>query len=105
MKTTPTRSLAPMRAKLRERRDLTQAMYFHRLNVRELAELCGSRRHQSTISHLHSGARDTCDVYLARRIEEVLRLAPGSLFTPVSRSDNLVAAPFPTTPRRRKQMA
>lgn len=63
-------------------------MFFHRLNVRQLAELCGTDyrgrpRHLSTISHLHSGVRDTCSVILARRIEEALRMHPGALFMPV----------------------
>lgn len=91
----------PMRAKLRSRRDLQQAMFFNRLNVRELSELCGSLRHRSTVGHLHSGARSTCSVFLARRIEEVLRMPPGSLFMPVGCSDRY-DAPIPNPKRRKK---
>lgn len=94
-------STAPMRAKLRSQRDLRQAMMFNRLNVRELSELCGSLRHRSTVGHLHSGTRDTCDVFLARRIEDVLRMHPGSLFMPVGCSDSFVA----TTSSRKKAAA
>jgi hypothetical protein len=91
----------PMRAKLRNQRDLRDAMHFSRLNVRQLAELCGvdhrgNARHRSTISHLHAGVRDTCDVFLARRIEEALRMHPGSLFMPVGCSSHVA----PTTPRK-----
>lgn len=75
-------SKAPMRVKIRDVEDLRQAMYFSDLNVRELSELCGSLRHRSTIGHLHSGARTTCTVALGKRIEKVLRVAPGSLFRP-----------------------
>lgn len=90
----------PLRAKLRSRRDLQQAMYFNRLNVRELSQLCGSLRHRSTIGHLHSGARDTCDVFLARRIEETLRMHPGSLFVLQGCSDNPASTPCPTTRKK-----
>jgi len=75
-------SAAPMRVKLRDVEDLRQAMQFNDLNVRELSELCGSLRHRSTIGHLHSGTRDTCSWPLGKRIEKVLRVAPGSLFRP-----------------------
>lgn len=94
-------SAAPMRARLRSQRDLRQAMMFNRLNVRELSELCGSLRHRSTIGHLHSGTRATCDVFLARRIEDTLRMPPGSLFMPLGCSDNRVA----TTTNRKKVAA
>lgn len=81
-------------------------MHFARLNVRQLAELCGTdyrgrARHLSTISHLHSGVRDTCDVYLARRVEEALRVHPGALFMPVVTSDRFDM----TQPPKRKKKA
>jgi len=94
-------SAAPMRAKLRNVRDLKQAMMFNRLNVRELSELTGSLRHRSTIGHLHSGTRSTCDVFLARRIEDILRLAPGSVFQPLVSTVNSEA----THPSPRKKTA
>lgn len=94
-------SAAPMRVRLRDLEDLRQAMYFQDLNVRELAELCGSLRHRSTIGHLHSGTRDTCSVILAKRIEKVLRVHPGSLFRPVMSS---VTSDTPT-PQTRKKVA
>lgn len=105
----PAPSLAPMRAKLRSRRDLRDAMHFARVNVRQLAELCGTdyrgrARHLSTLSHLHSGVRDTCDVYLARRVEEVLRLHPGALFMPVVTSDQVVT-PQPDKTKKRAAVA
>ena len=75
-------SAAPMRVKVRDVEDFRQAMDFNDLNVRELSELCGSLRHRSTIGHLHSGTRTTCSYVLAKRIEKVLRVAPGSLFRP-----------------------
>lgn len=70
-------------------------MHFARVNVPELAELCGSPRHRSTIAHLHAGTRNTCTVHLARRIEEVLRLHPGALFAPVVTTGNVVTSSQP----------
>jgi hypothetical protein len=92
-------SAAPMRVRLRNTRHLRDAMHFARVNVRELAEMCGSIRHRSTIGHLHSGTRSTCSVALGRRIEERLRLYPGSLFDPVVTTVNPVVT---TTPPRKK---
>lgn len=84
---------APMRAKIRDRRDLVECMRFYRLSTRGLAELCGSVRHQSTIAHLRSGQRNTCSVHLARRIEEILRQHAGALFTPVVCNDKVAPTP------------
>lgn len=89
-------SSAPMRVRLRSSRDLRDAMFFARVNVRELAEMCGSVRHRSSISHLHSGTRNTCSVVLGRRIEERLRLHPGALFEPVVSNVSLVATAAPS---------
>lgn len=97
---TLTPSAAPMRVKLRDRRDLREAMFFARLNVRQLADIVGPR-HRSTIGHLHSGARDTCPVFLGRRLEEVLRMHPGSLFVPVGRSANVVTTTAAPTTRKK----
>lgn len=97
MKLIPT--TAPARARLRDVRDLQDHMDFHGLNVRELSELCGSLRHRSTIGHLHSGARNTCTIALAKRIERILRQPPGALFTPMPRSDKLGITPPPTRKR------
>lgn len=88
-----------MRVKLRDLEDFRQAMWFNDLNVRELSELCGSLRHRSTIGHLHSGTRATCSVILGKRIEKVLRVAPGSLFRP---SLSTVKSDAPTTMIRKK---
>ena len=96
----PIPSAAPMRARLRDVRDLQEAMRFARLNVRELSELCGSLRHRSSIGHLHSGTRNTCSIVLAGRIEKILRVHPGALFTPVPRSDTVVIT-SPTTTRKK----
>lgn len=92
-------SAAPMRARLRSRRDFNESMRFYRLSTRDLSELCGSLRHQSTIAHLRSGQRNTCAVPLARRIEEILRQHAGALFTPVVTSDNVAVTP-PTSRKR-----
>lgn len=93
-------SAAPARARLRDVRDLQDHMDFHGLNVRELSELCGSLRHRSTIGHLHSGARSTCSIHLAKRIEKILRQPPGALFTPVPRSDMVVITPASTSRKK-----
>lgn len=94
-----TASAAPMRVKLRSTRDLRDAMFFARVNVRELSEMCGSLRHRSTIGHLHSGTRNTCSVALGRRIEERLRLHPGALFEPVLTTVQMVT-PVHTTRKK-----
>lgn len=99
MATTQGITASRTRARLRNRRDFLDAMTFNRLNVRELAELCGRSTHQHTISHLRSGTRNTCSVHLARRIEEVLRERPGALFELSVSSDSLVTA-TPTRGRR-----
>lgn len=93
-------SNTPMRARIRDPWDLNQAMGFYGLSTRELSELCGSLRHQSTIAHLRSGQRNTCTVALAKRIEKVLRQHAGALFTPIVTSDNVSPTP-PTTVRKR----
>ncbi len=93
-------SSAPMRAKLRSRRDLNDSIRFYRMSTRELSELCGSLRHRSTIAHLRSGQRTTCTVHLARRIEDVLRQHAGALFTPIVTSDKLAVTP-PSPVRKR----
>lgn len=50
--------------------------------VRSLAEAVGGKQCRSTIGHLRSGARKTCDPDLAKRIERVLNAPKGSLFIP-----------------------
>lgn len=67
-------------AQLRSRQILRGAMDYHRLTVRELSVACGNPKHRSIIGHLHSGARDRCPPFLARRIEEALCMPPGSVF-------------------------
>lgn len=69
-----------LEVRLRSAQALQDAMKFGGLNVRELAEACGSPRHRSAIGHLHSGARNRCSPALAARIERVLRIPPHSLF-------------------------
>lgn len=69
-----------VRARLRSRQALRDAMDYQRLTVRELSVACGRPSYRSTIGHLHSGDRLTCSPHLARRIEEALRLYPGALF-------------------------
>lgn len=92
-----TPSTPAMRVRLKNTRDLRDAMFFARVNVRELSEMCGSLRHRSTIGHLHSGTRTTCSVALGRRIEERLRLHPGALFEPVLTTVQMVTtSPAPS---------
>lgn len=69
-----------IRARLKSLEGLHDAMHFSNVNVRELAELCGSMRHRATIGHLHSGQRDTCSWPLAQKITKQLRMPPHSLF-------------------------
>lgn len=74
--TPPTR----IRARLKNLEDLHDAMNFSHVNIRELADLCGSQRHRATIGHLHSGQRSTCSWPLAQKITKQLRMPPHSLF-------------------------
>ena len=69
------------RARLRDVQLLIDAMEFSDVDVRKLSELCGDMRHRSTIGHLHSGARNTCEWPLAASIEKRLRVPRHSLFT------------------------
>lgn len=69
-----------LEVRLRSPQALQDAMYFARLNVRELAAACGKQSYRSTIGHLRSGHRNRCSPHLAARIEHVLRLPPHSLF-------------------------
>ncbi len=63
--------------------------------VRSLAAAVGGSRYRSTIGHLRSGARSTCDPDLAKRIEKVLNAPKGSLFMPsVSRVAREVAPAY-----------
>lgn len=67
-------------------------MTFRGFTVRSLAERANGNR--STIGHLRSGARTTCDPELAKRIEKALDAPAGSLFVPqVSRVAREVASP------------
>lgn len=59
---------------------LAQYMKHRGFTVRSLAELVGANR--STIGHLRSGKRSTCDPAIARRIERFLDAPAGSLFVP-----------------------
>jgi hypothetical protein len=60
--------------------------------VRSLADAVGGSHLRSTIGHLRSGKRPTCDKDLAKRIERVLNAPKGSLFIPsVSRVSREVA--------------
>lgn len=60
--------------------------------VRSLADAVGGAHLRSTIGHLRSGKRSTCDRDLALRIERVLNAPRGSLFIPsVSRVAREVA--------------
>lgn len=51
--------------------------------VRSLADALGDQRLRSTIGHLRSGKRPTCDPTLARRIEKVLDAPRDSPFVPL----------------------
>lgn len=50
--------------------------------VRSLADAVGGPKYRSTIGHLRSGARRSCDPDLAKRIERVLNAPRNSLFMP-----------------------
>lgn len=90
--------LAPQRTipTLRSPRALRDAMDYRRYTVRTLSVACGSIKHKSVIGNLRSGYRNTCDVTLARRIEEALGLYAGALFDLSTTNTNIVS-----TPRRR----
>lgn len=51
--------------------------------VRTLADAVGGPQLRSTIGHLRSGKRATCDPALARRIEKALDAPRDSLFVPL----------------------
>ena len=91
---------APMRARLRDVRDLQDAMRFAGLTCRDMAELCGNIKHRSTVGHLHAGTRNTCTIALAKRIEKILRVHPGALFTPMPRSAIVVTTATPPTRKK-----
>lgn len=59
-----------------------QYMKHRGFTVRSLAQALGDDRYRSTIGHLRSGKRPTCDPALAKRIEKVLDAPLGSLFIP-----------------------
>ena len=61
---------------------LAQYMLTRGFTVRSLAVAVGKPKSRSTIGHLRSGKRDTCDPELARQIEKVLNAPKGSLFLP-----------------------
>lgn len=60
-----------------------QYMKHRGFTVRSLAASLGDPRLRSTIGHLRSGKRPTCDPELARRIERVLDAPKDSLFVPL----------------------
>ena len=66
--------------------------------VRTLADATGGPRLRSTIGHLRSGKRSTCDKDLAQKIERVLNAPKGSLFMP---SVSRVAREVPPEVRRK----
>lgn len=51
------------------------------LSNRTLAAKAGNPSYRSTISHLRSGARDTCSPKIAGAIERALGAPDGSLFS------------------------
>ncbi len=61
---------------------LAQYMKGRGFTVRSLADSVGGPQLRSTIGHLRSGKRKTCDPSVARRIEKVLNAPSGSLFIP-----------------------
>lgn len=60
-----------------------QYMKHRGFTVRTLADALGGPHLRSTVGHLRSGKRSTCDPHLARRIEKVLDAPKDSLFIPV----------------------
>lgn len=75
-------AVARTRARLIGQMALRDAMFYARMNVRELAIACGKEEYRHTISHLYSGTRNTCSAHIATRIEMALRVTPRSLFVP-----------------------
>lgn len=61
---------------------LAQYMKHRDHTVRSLALAVGGDHLRSTIGHLRSGRRRTCQPELARRIERALDAPRGSLFVP-----------------------
>lgn len=59
---------------------LNQYMKFRELTNESLAIKAGNPAYRSTISHLRSGARNTCGPKIARAIEKALECPPNSLF-------------------------
>lgn len=57
-------------------------MKFRGYSVRTLADELGDSKLRSTIGHLRSGKRSTCDPKLAKAIEKLLQAPPNSLFVP-----------------------
>jgi len=64
--------------KLISRRVLVDYMSHRQMTVRELAKI--AKVSPSTVGHLRSGKRGTCQPATARRIEEALNAPSGSLF-------------------------
>lgn len=63
--------------------------------VRSLADAVGGPHLRSTIGHLRSGERNTCDPEVAKKIERVLNAPKNSLFIPsVSRVSREVAPTY-----------
>lgn len=60
-----------------------QYMKHRGYTVRTMADALGGPHLRSTIGHLRSGKRSTCDPELARRIEKVLDAPRDSLFVPL----------------------
>jgi hypothetical protein len=60
-----------------------QYMKHRGFSVRSLADALGGPHLRSTIGHLRSGKRPTCDPDLARRIEKILDAPKDSLFVPI----------------------
>jgi hypothetical protein len=60
-----------------------QYMKHRGFTVRTLAAAVGGEHLRSTIGHLRSGKRPTCDPALARRIAKVLDAPTDSLFVPL----------------------
>lgn len=60
-----------------------QYMKHRGFTVRTLADALGDQKLRSTIGHLRSGKRSTCDPALARRIEKALDAPRDSLFVPL----------------------
>ena len=60
-----------------------QYMKHRGYTVRTLADAVGGPQLRSTIGHLRSGKRSTCDPDLARRIERALDAPRDSLFVPL----------------------